>query len=455
MSITLQSSASDNVLYSFQDAFRSFGNGTHGVHGSNVITLFSNGCHVENGIRDCGVACQEPSLIFKNTATLHNCLHYPLIVQAISEQALEDGSGTIAQDYNISAAKVAGATSTTNAIQHCLTDYAFSMPKSSKYSSSACGGSTRSLCYNHTNICQSVYAPVIDDIAGIGIYTSYWMQNGIALVAFALLRLFDFWIYYVTIALLGCVYGLQGAKAKAECTKKSGLRHRVPNLISALFEFQKAQCFFMIAVQAAAIIVVKQGGFEARTLQQLSNSYSAITLVAICGYLPVVFTLLNLHGAGKASWYIILLSTITVIISGITAFTTKRFAPSSNDLVGLHNVTGSWASCGSRNPTTFCLSPHTVDAFNYGGGAKHIFIFCIVVLGFVVMDKVRISRTILPAKAPTKEIRYPQRINTASLKQRAATGFSTLSRLSIVPSYYSNLDNRTKKAVINLIYGIV
>lgn len=281
------------------------------------------------------------------------------------------------------------------------------------------------------------------------------MQNGIALVAFALLRLFDFWIYYVTIAFLGCVRGFERAKVKADWAKQSALRHRVPNLISSLFEFQKAQCFFMIAVQVAAIIIAKRGGFDAKTLQQLSNSYSAITLVAICGYLPVVLTLLNLHGAGQDSWYIIALSTITVVIAGITAFTTRRFVPSPNDLLDLGNVTGSWASCGNRNPTTFCLSHHTVDPFNYGGGAKHIFIFCIVVLSFVVLDKFRSSRALLAAKAATQELRYPRRVNTASLKQRTTTGFSTLSRLSVVPTYYSNLDIKTKHIINIIIYGCV
>ena len=168
MALVLQSLASD-ILYSFQDAFFAFSNTTHDLHGNNVITLFSNGCLMENGWRDCGVACQESNRIFENTATLHNCLHYPLIIQAISEQRLADGSEIIAHDYRISGADAASAISTTNALQQCLTDYASSMPESSKYSSTACSGPTQSLCYNHTNICQSVYAPVIEDIAGVGV----------------------------------------------------------------------------------------------------------------------------------------------------------------------------------------------------------------------------------------------------------------------------------------------
>lgn len=168
MSLVLQSLASD-ILYGFQDAFFSFSNATHDIHGNTVITLFSNGCLMEDGVRDCRVACQDSNRIFENTATLHNCLHYPLISRAILEQLLADGSETIAQDYRISGADAASEISTTNALQQCLTDYALSTPESFKYSSTACSGLTPSLCYNHTNICKSVYAPVIEDIAGVGV----------------------------------------------------------------------------------------------------------------------------------------------------------------------------------------------------------------------------------------------------------------------------------------------
>ena len=287
------------------------------------------------------------------------------------------------------------------------------------------------------------------------IYTSYWMQNGIALVAFALLRLFDFWVYYVLLGLLYCIPGIRNAKAQAEKARRMGLRYRVPNLISALFEFQKAQCFFMIAVQAAAIIVVHGGGFEAKNLQQLSNSYSAITLVAICGYLPVVFTLLNLHGAGKSSWYIIALSTITVIVSGVTAFSTRRFDPSANDLKYLRNLTGSWASCGSKNPTTFCLSSRTVDPFDYVGGVKHSFIFCIIILGLIVLDRLRTTRAFALARNKISDHQALKSTMSRPSKRWTATALSVVSKLSVVPSYYSRMDVIGKKALSDLIYGFI
>ncbi|KAI4175135.1 MAG: hypothetical protein LQ343_001896 [Gyalolechia ehrenbergii] len=407
---------------------------------------------------------------------------YPAVATALSSQDLDIQSASSAAKLGFSPVDLDVSKIITATIQQCLTDYCFSTPgcsdakasrKDAEIPGTLCSTSQQQLCYNHTNICNSVYAPVIDDIAGVGvstisivltlaelnlchqIYTSYWMQNGIALVAFALLRLFDFWIYYMTIALLFCFSGFQKAKTKAEKAKQMGLRYRVPNLVSALFEFHKAQCFFMIAVQAAAIITVRGGGFQAKTLQQLSNSYSAITLVSICGYLPVVFTLVNLHGAGKSSWYIIALSSITVVISGVTAFATQHFDPSPNDLTFLRDITGGWASCGNKNPTTFCLSPPTVDPFGYAGGAKHTFVFCIIVLFLLIVDKSRKSRSAsvftdtclkhsaLRSKSPTSHIR------------RTLTQLSVLSRLSAVPSYFSILNSSRKRTLGNLLYGCV
>lgn len=278
------------------------------------------------------------------------------------------------------------------------------------------------------------------------------MQNGIALVSFALLRLFDFWIYYFAFALHCWNRGVKGAQARAERVREVSLRYRVPNLISALVEFQKAQCFFMIAVQVAATIVARMGGFQAESLQQLSNSYGAITLVAVCGYLPVVMTLLNLHGAGKNSWYIMALSITTVVTAGVTAFTTRRFNPSPSDLGYLHNVTGHWASCGNRNPTTWCLNPPTVDPFNYPGGAKHTFIFCVIVLAFLFLDKCRIIHLV---RSKVQDFRDVRAADPKFSKQRTATWRSVTSRLSTVPSYYDALDVKGRKRTANLLYGCV
>ncbi|KAI4267838.1 MAG: hypothetical protein L6R35_006822 [Caloplaca aegaea] len=462
MSLALQSVANYGGPYSVQDAFFSFENGFHDAQNqSSPLLLLSEGCTLDSGTKNCSLACEHAGLIFGDTATLHNCLQYPIIAGALSRGTLDSESVEIATQYGIYAGDVDPSITITETIQQCLNEYCDSTsrcgrPKTSNRDADGpakiCAGQ---LCYNHTDICEGVYAPVIDDIAGIGIYTSYWMQNGIALVAFALLRLFDFWIYYVTLALFGFISGRGKARARAENARQLSLRYRLPNLISALFEFQKAQCFFMMAVQVAAIIIVRGGGFESKNLQQLSNSYSAITLVAICGYLPVVFTLVNLHGAGKNSWYILLLSTVTVAISGGTAFNTRRFEPSPNDMASLRKITGSWRSCGNKNPTTFCLSRRTVDPFGYGGGALHIFIFCLIILTFLTIDKARTSRMLAVAGDKFQTYRSLRTDSLKPSKGRTLTQLTALSRVSTIAVQYNNLDDKRKRVLSNVLYGSV
>lgn len=177
MSLKLQSLAGHSSLYSVQDAFLSFDNGTLDGQGHPITTLYSDGCLLDGGPRNCSLACQQPSLIFESTATLHNCLHYPVIASAMSGQDLADESLAIASSYGIREPDADSPKIVMEIIQQCLTDYCENTPGCSK-----AGGSSRDssvpvsicneeTCYNHTNVCQGVYAPVIDDIAGIGVST--------------------------------------------------------------------------------------------------------------------------------------------------------------------------------------------------------------------------------------------------------------------------------------------
>ncbi|KAL8767426.1 MAG: hypothetical protein Q9194_005993, partial [Teloschistes cf. exilis] len=357
-----------------------------------------------------------------STSTLHNCLVLPVIASAFSKRQLDNASLLIAVDYGLDLSDSLFASNMRVNIQQCLTDYCSEQ--------AGCGatishGLSGDQCYNDTNICHSVYAPVIDDIAGVGVSHEMF---GITqpLVAWAFLRLFDFWLYYALLVFFLLVDRNQ-AYERAERIKRTNLRYRIPNLISALIEFQKAQCFFMIAVQIAAIIIARKGGFGAQTLQQLSNSYSAITLLAICGYLLVVVTLVNLHGAGKSSWYLMVLSTITVVVSGVTLFTTRKFNPAAGDVAHLYNVTGHWASCGFHDPTTWCLDRQKVDPFSYPGGTEQTFIFCLIVLAFLFLDELRtlplIRKRLWGSGGRSSS-------TTKSHRQQTLTQGPTLSRLS-------------------------
>ncbi len=57
-------------------------------------------------------------------------------------------------------------------------------------------------------------------------------------------------------------------------------------LLSALVEFQKAQCFLAIAVEVAAQILAPAGSLGVSNLRQLSTKYEFIRTTAIHGFLP-------------------------------------------------------------------------------------------------------------------------------------------------------------------------
>lgn len=177
MSLRLQSVVNHDVLYSFQQVLLAFGSlNAHDAHANHSLIYFSNGCVAETGQRDCSIACQNASLIFGNVSTLHNCLLYPVVASALAEGALDVESVATATSYGVKPDLALGIG--TDQISECLKDYCDSnsgcvaskdSQQSIDHAATLCDGYSGNTCYNHTNICPTVYAPVLDDIAGIGV----------------------------------------------------------------------------------------------------------------------------------------------------------------------------------------------------------------------------------------------------------------------------------------------
>ena len=177
MSLNLKSLASTPSIYTFQDAILSFEKtGLNSI--SQSLALFTDGCVQNNGSRDCSIACQNATLVFGSMPTLHNCLLYPIIATALLDGNFDGESAKLAAYHGISVENASAANETVANIQQCLSDYCTSTPSCSKSGTgqniqsvppTVCDGRPNGTCYNHTNICQSVYAPVIDDIAGVGV----------------------------------------------------------------------------------------------------------------------------------------------------------------------------------------------------------------------------------------------------------------------------------------------
>lgn len=175
----------------------------------------------------------------------------------------------------------------------------------------------------------------------------------------------------------------------------------LPRLVTALVEFQKAQCYFMLAVQIAAIVTISKGQYQANNLQQLYNNWQVVHVISISGFVPTTFILLCLQSVGKRSWYLTILSTITVGISTVTLFMTGSFSPSPKDMEYLGSQPSTMDQCGSKDPTLYCLEWY-MDGESIGTNSTTMLIFSLVVLVYLILNLIPISESALYNRCMTR-----------------------------------------------------
>lgn len=193
------------------------------------------------------------------------------------------------------------------------------------------------------------------------------------------------WGYYYLCLILHIGKGLRKAHRRAIKARSHCQARYLPSLTTAMTDFQKAQCFFMMAINIAAQVNRFRGGFQPSSLQQLYSTYSLIRSISISGYLPITFTLFTLHMVDMVSGYLVVLSVCTVAISIATFFTLGKFQPSGSDLEYLSQQarTNGPTSCGGNNLFVYCYETRTSDsdtAVNDTGVIFSILGFCLVVL---------------------------------------------------------------------------
>ncbi|CAD6592421.1 MAG: hypothetical protein ASARMPRED_006259 [Alectoria sarmentosa] len=230
------------------------------------------------------------------------------------------------------------------------------------------------------------------------VYISYWTQTGIATILFILLKLCDALLYRICLFAYGILWpwwflwplGLETIKETANKAQTS-LRRYKPAIQSATVEFHKAQCFFMLAIGVAGQIVLRRGSLEDGSLQSIIN-YTLVGIVSINGVLPVTLTLLPLHTVQMHSWYLLILSTCTVLLSTVTFFMSGKFTPSAQYLEKMQAATNDkYSNCGFKDPSNFCLSEgYTFSSTTSGAGGDESWavIFSLVILGLLILDHV-------------------------------------------------------------------
>ncbi|KAL8923045.1 MAG: hypothetical protein Q9208_004857 [Pyrenodesmia sp. 3 TL-2023] len=151
-------------------------------------------------------------------------------------------------------------------------------------------------------------------------------------------------------------YGWSAAGSRSLHLNQVAQKH-LARLVAALTNFHKAQCFFVMAINVAALVVVQRGGFDPQSLQQIYDTYVFLQVLAVNGFLPITFTLTNLYLVGMLSWFLILLSTVTVALSVATLASVGHLDPSKADMRSLATLAASGGpqECDGRKPGVYCL----------------------------------------------------------------------------------------------------
>ena len=181
----------------------------------------------------------------------------------------------------------------------------------------------------------------------------------------------------------------------------------------------------MMAINVAALVNRNSGGFQPTSLQQLYNTYILIKCISISGYLPVTFTLFTLHLVDVVSWYLLVLSIVTVIVSLATLFVIGSFNPGQEDMdyLSQQTIPGWPVNCGALNPPVYCFRPiggAYGDPIDPASGANSILAFCLVVLVLLVAHQYHAFKDPLTGKPKpwlSKVLRFLFQKGERSLRQ--------------------------------------
>ena len=183
------------------------------------------------------------------------------------------------------------------------------------------------------------------------VFISHLMQMGIASAGFVLLFAFSLQGSHFT-RFKDAWSGVHGVQKPYRSTTRRNLDRARDSLVSALHEFQRAQCFFGLTVQIASIIVLFSGGIAATSIVQVIMNYNFITFVAANNMYCVTFTYWYLRGNIQRSFYTLLLS----VCSFVLAFSMTFIIDARYNIPGIQGLLSAetFDSCGSTTPLVTC-----------------------------------------------------------------------------------------------------
>ena len=172
-------------------------------------------------------------------------------------------------------------------------------------------------------------------------------------------------------------------------------KKHLSRLTVALIDFQKAQSLFMSAINIATLVGTHNGGLDPQSIDQLSYTYLFTKVIALGGFLPVTFTLFTLHLLDMCSWYLLVLSVVSVVLSTTTLVTIGTFDPGKAALDDLSSYasTDGPPRCSSWRPGAYCYNSNGQANSSLNQTALGLSGFCIFILVLLIIKQSKILRS--------------------------------------------------------------
>ncbi|KAK4963604.1 hypothetical protein LTR10_001233 [Elasticomyces elasticus] len=312
------------------------------------LQLYDTGCRTGYTTWNCTAACLDtdvgPSMVWNDSAsgmyTLQNCVVLPVIAALLASSSLTPAAVAIAERYEIApdANLINGVNGTAwPVLSNCFNEYCEANGEGTPGCNSTDNPDVVPLIFttNETQfmdgdghrystnftiakgaipamgLCHNLNAVINGDIGGIGMFVSYMMQMLIVLSAWVLFHFYENWAAWPLTLFMIPVHGRKRATQLAQqaqnTVRASNHNHA---LVAALDEMQKAQVFFMLAVQIAALIALGNPKYiDATSWQQLWNNHGILFNLAFGGMFPVIFAMVIKRLAGVTSLYTLAVST--------------------------------------------------------------------------------------------------------------------------------------------------
>lgn len=394
-----------------------------------------------DGVLDCFGKCSDPAHVFSSLYAMHNCIAGIFSTFFTRDEVMYGTQYFPSLEIPIKTMNTSDAISIANntflpclekacdSLPGCLASYSLQGEVGDPDTEALENFKIHILTNVDSQICGQIPARCESDIGGIGVFLAYWIQSGLVLLAF----LAFFFLRFVIPNLRYLRYLVQPFGPDWPMDYRKWSRKHLSRLMVALTDLSKTMSFFMAATSIAALITTVRGTSDPESLQKVYNNYVFIKISTISGFLPVSFTLFLLHLANLTSWYLIMLSSCSIILSIVTLGNLGTFKVTQSDFATLENLlsTGGPSECGGFRPHYWCLqvlgdqlspgdSLTNIDGKIWGILGFNLFVICLIISSKAkLLQPKRLYSIPRLLSSPIRRTRVSDRISRAVAREKA------------------------------------